>query len=440
MRGEQSVMIHAFISTQLNFTDMETEIILSLIIVVALAAVGYLGWRNYILRAALNRAAAAGAEHTAARARLQERETAHATKIDELQQQLKSEREANRELQQIKGKFDAVQHMEKKLAEQFRAMTDENIKRANAELEDRSRKTLDGTIAPFREEIKTMRDRMEELNKSSSNERVELRAMIGDALQTTAELTRAFTQKSQTRGSMGEMLLQTSLEKLGWKEGEHFHMQVALKTETGANQYADCVIHLPQKRKIVLDAKFLLNHWQAHTTAESQGDAARAAESLTKHIRAMRAQVDEMQTRDYPSRMQDALDFTLLFIPLDLAVYRAFEEDANLFQYAWDKRIGIISPSTLIPTVRVIDNLWTLEKQRGAHQEIINHARKMYDKFVGVAEGYETLGKHMATAQKTYAATERKLHGHGGLAGQFKKLEEFGVRGQKRLPSNADDI
>lgn len=355
-----------------------------------------------------------------------------------LQQELERSATENRKLQEIKGRYNQMLENEQKLEERIKNITSTAIDKANKELEERSNKSLGTTVKPIREEMKTLRERMEEINKENSNERTLLQSAIGNTLQTAKDLTQALTKKSKVRGNLGEWMLKNALESLGFKEGHGYVSQEHIKSADGKTQFADCIISLPGGRKIIVDSKFLLNHWHEHINTD---DEAAAAESLKKHADAIKKQVADMAERNYPASVRDALDFTLLFIPLDLAVYRAFEEDDKLFQYAWDKKIGIISPSTLLPTLRIIDNLWEMEKQRGNHQAIVDHAQKMVDKFSGVLDSQKRLGKQIDTVRNTYDTAMKQLSiGQGSLHRQFEQLGKFGISGKKkRLQSTGMD-
>lgn len=353
----------------------------------------------------------------------------------DMRQKLDVAEQENRNLLTYKGKYEQLQESEQSLEKRFESIARKTFDQAGKELEERSKKSLGNTVEPLQKHLKDLTESMHKINREASVERNRLENLIGDTLKETNALTHALSTSSKDRGSMGEVALEQLLENLGLRKGEHYEVQMQVRDDEGKALRPDIVISLPDKRRVIIDAKFPLTHWKEYANASKAGDDAAAAQAMSQHVKAIKVQVDEMARRDYPGQVKDTLDFTLMFFFLDASVYSAFEADSQLFQYAWERKVGIISPITLLPTVRIIHNLWKMDEQRGSQKKILDLGKKMLDKFGGLLDSHNDLGRRLQTTQKAYDELDNRLtSGRGSLHSQMDKMQTLGVEGKRALP------
>jgi len=250
---------------------------------------------------------------------------------------------------------------------------------------------------------------------------------LNERLHTDAtNLSRALTSSVKAQGNWGELVLERVLEASGLRAGHEYHLQVARRDGEGALKRPDVLIRLPDDKDVVVDAKLSLLAYEQAQSAES-GPA--RSEALRAHVASVRAHVKRLAEQDY-DRLDDvrSLDFVLLFVPIEAAFSVAMEQDSRLFSEAFEKRIVIVSPTTLMMTLRIIHNVWRYEKQNRNAQEIARRAGALYDKLRGFVDDMETLGRQLETAERSYRAAFAKLTaGKGNLIRQAEQFRELGA-------------
>ena len=295
------------------------------------------------------------------------------------------------------------------------------------------RQSLDVMLNPFREQIGDFRKRVEEVYRSDTKERASLLKEMqnlqsaSNRINEEAEnLTKALKGDNKIQGNWGELVLERILEDSGLRKDHEYFVQPSSRDEVGRVKRPDIVIRLPEGKDVVVDSKVtLVAYEQALSTAD---DKARQVH-LKQHVDSVRGQVKKLAEQDY-DQLPDlrSLDFVLLFIPIESAFTLAMELDPKLFVDAFNKRIMLVSPTTLMMALRIIDNLWQVEKQNRNAQEIAQRAGALYDKLQGVVEEVDKLGKQIGTVQGTYDTLYGRLAtGRGNLVGQAEKLRELGA-------------
>ncbi len=304
-----------------------------------------------------------------------------------------------------------------------------------------SQQRLGQLLDPLKERIQSFEKRVEESYQQEARERFSLskelerlqllNQRLGDE---ATNLTRAL-RGQKTQGNWGELVLERVLEHAGLEKGREYQTQVSLKGQDGARFQPDVLIQLPGERQVVVDAKVSLTAYQQYVVADNDGARQHA---LKQHVVSLRSHLKGLSLKDY-QRLEGlhSLDFVLLFVPIEAAFAAALQADPGLFQEAFEQNIVIVSPTTLLATLRVIDSLWRQERQSQNAREIAERAGALYDKFVAFIVDLDEVGSRLGQLDKAYAAARNKLaDGRGNIISRVENLKLLGARASKSLPSD----
>lgn len=310
---------------------------------------------------------------------------------------------------------------------------------------ERHQAKLADVLTPLREQLSDFRKRVDTVYSTESKDRASLLVEVRNLQQAserinreTENLTKALKGDAKTQGNWGEMVLERVLEASGLREGHEYFTQAARRDDQGSLKRPDVLIRLPDDKDVVVDAKLSL---LAYEQALSEDDAALRDSAVRQHVISLRAHVKRLAEQDY-DQLRDvrSLDFVLLFVPIEAAFTMAMEQDQRVFTEAFERRIVIVSPTTLMMTLRIIHNVWRYEKQNRNAQEIAGRAGALYDKLRGFVDDMEGLGRQLETAEGTYKAAFAKLSsGRGNLLRQAETLRELGAPVKKALPKHLLD-
>lgn len=323
---------------------------------------------------------------------------------------------------------------------------------ANKILEEKTEKftsvnqlNLTNILKPLGENIANFKKKVEDVYDKESKERFSLGEKIKDLeslnnklSQEAQNLTTALKGDSKTQGNWGEMILERILEQSGLRKGEQFRMEVVLKDENGKNLTSeaghsmrpDAVVDYPDDRKVIIDSKVSLTAFTRYIETE---DFEMQKQSLKEHVSSMRKHIDELARKAYDS-YDKSLDFVMMFVPTESAYIAALKHDSELWNYAYSKRIILISPTSLITALKMINDLWKREYQNKNALAIAEKGAKLYDKFVGFTENLSKVRKGIEDAQKSCDKAFGQLsEGNGNLLKQTQELKELGVSGKKKL-------
>ncbi len=301
-----------------------------------------------------------------------------------------------------------------------------------------SNERLGQLLDPLKERIQSFEKRVEETYQQEARERFSLGKELERLQQLNlrlsdeaTNLTRAL-KGQKTQGNWGELILERVLELAGLEKGREYQTQVSLKGPDGERFQPDVLIMLPGDKQVVVDSKVSLTAYQQFVAADDQviGQAA-----LKQHVLSLRNHVKGLAGKDY-KRLEGlhSLDFVLLFVPIEAAFSAALQAEPNLFQEAFDRNIVIVSPTTLLATLRVIDSLWKQERQSQNAREIAERAGWLYDKFVLFIQDLDEVGNRLQQLDKAYAAARNKLtEGRGNLVSRSEQLKLLGARASKSL-------
>jgi DNA recombination protein RmuC len=245
-------------------------------------------------------------------------------------------------------------------------------------------------------------------------------------------LTAALKTDTRKQGNWGEFLLERILEVSGLESGVHYKKQLSVGDGEGTTRRPDVVILLPENRHVVVDAKVSLTAYERYFASTDEAEQQRA---LKDHLRSVRSHIDELSRKSYERLFDGSPDFVLMFIPVEPAYGLAIMQDNNLFSDAFRKKVILVSVSSLLATLRIIDALWRLEKQNRNAAEIIRQGGQLYDKFVGFVEDMQSLGVKLKGAQYEFGQAFGKLtEGRGNLVRKAEQMKSLGLDTRKRLP------
>ncbi|TVZ51022.1 DNA recombination protein RmuC [Dokdonia sp. Hel_I_53] len=338
--------------------------------------------------------------------------------------------EKNMELQQLQEKF----------TKDFEIVAQKILEDKSSKFTLQNKQNLDIILKPLQEKIQHFEKRVEETNKEAIDRTSALREQIKGLTalneQMTKEasnLTKALKGDSKMQGNWGELVLERVLEKSGLEKDREYFMQQSFTTEEGNRVLPDVVIHLPDNKKMIVDSKVSL---RAYERFVNEDDKILRDAHLKEHINALKRHVQQLSDKNYHDLYQiESPDFVLLFIPIEPAFAIAINSDNQLYNQAFEKNIVIVTPSTLLATLRTIDSMWNNEKQQQNALEIAKQAGALYDKFHGLVTDLTSVGKKMDDAKQGYSAAMNKLvEGNGNLITRVERLKKMGAKAKKALP------
>lgn len=357
-------------------------------------------------------------------------------RIAELETALKNEQSNSGE------KLQLLREAQEDMRLRFQKLAQEILEEKSRKFSADSTAQLTPLLDPLKQNIADFRDKIEKLHSESTKERVELKTHIeqmqANASQISADadnLAKALKGSGKTQGDWGEHVLEQLLEDSGLREGETYETQSSYTTEDGGRQRPDVVIRLPDNKHLIIDAKVSLT---AYTDYNAAGSDSERQQALKAHLQSVKNHIEQLHEKNY-SRLPalDSPDFVLLFMALEPAYILAMQEDRHLFTTAYNKKVVLTSPTTLMPILRTVANIWRIEKQQQEVAKVAAQGGRLYDKFVGFISDLDKVGKALDNAQHAYDGAKRKLsQGPGNLVRQAEVLRKMEITSSKRLPDN----
>ncbi|MCP4476383.1 MAG: DNA recombination protein RmuC [Gammaproteobacteria bacterium] len=312
---------------------------------------------------------------------------------------------------------------------------------------DQNRRNLDTVMSPFKTQLKDFKERMETLHRHDSQERVSLKHQLQSLQQLNqqmsteaANLTDALKGNKKVQGNWGEMILQRVLEQSGLQQGREYQLQQSLKDEEQRLYRPDAIIHLPDGKDIIIDAKVSLNDYLSHCNSD---DEEQKKQALSLHIAAVKRHIEQLSEKRYESlEGVRTLDFVFMFMSVEPAYLLAVQHEPTLFSNAFHKKILFVGPSTLLAALRIVETVWRHEDQHRNAAEIARQGGHLYEKFVTFVESLDEIGKHIDGAKSAYdTARNRLVVGRGNLVARCEKLHKLGVKkGKRSLPKQLVEI
>ncbi|MFB2706441.1 DNA recombination protein RmuC [Marinobacter shengliensis] len=337
-------------------------------------------------------------------------------------------------------KMELLEKNRDALKQEFENLANRIFDQKSERFSQQSKTSLDSLLNPFRDQLQDFRKRVEDVYTTETRDRQALRSEIKSLqdlnrqiTEEAANLTRALKGDKKVQGNWGELILERVLERSGLRKGVEYETQGSYRDEDNQLLRPDVIVHLPDQRNLVVDSKVSLLAYQQWVVAEE--DSARD-EALKQHVEAVRSHIRSLSEKDY-SQLNGlhSPDFVLLFMPIEPAFVAAFQQDENLFAEAFERKIIVVTPTTLLATLRTIENIWRYERQSQNARRIAERAGAVYDKLRVFVEAMERLGTQLHTAQGTYDNAMNTLtRGRGNLISQANRFVELGVRVKKELP------
>lgn len=338
-----------------------------------------------------------------------------------------------------------VEQLNQRFKTEFENLASKILEEKSVKFTEQNKQSLDGILTPLRERIKDFEDKVQKVYDTEAAERNMLKGEIKQLMglnqqmhQDTQNLTKALKGDNKTQGNWGEFILESILEKSGLVKDREYRTQESITTEDGKRYQPDVVINLPDGKCLVVDSKVSLVAYERYVSAE---DELIKVQALKEHGQSFKSHIKGLSDKNYQNLYGiKSLDFVLLFVPIESAFAAAVQYDNQLFNDAFERNIVIVSPSTLLATLRTVANIWRQESQSKNAIEIANRAGDMYDKFVGFVDDLIVLGNKMRDSQKAYEGAMSKLHqGSGNLVKRAEDLKKLGAKANKALSQNLID-
>ncbi len=335
-----------------------------------------------------------------------------------------------------------VEQLQEKFTKEFENLANKILDEKTSKFTEQNKENLKNILSPLQDKIQLFEKKVEDTHKESIDYHAALRQQIlglremnEQMSKETLNLTKALKGDSKMQGNWGELILERVLEKSGLEKDREYFVQQSFVTEDGNRVFPDVIINLPDGKKMIVDSKVTLTAYERYINEE---DDTLKAQFLKEHVISINRHVEQLGSKNYHDLYQmESPDFVLLFIPIESAFAIALNEDTSIYNKAFEKNIVIVTPSTLLATLRTIDSMWTNQKQQENALEIARQAGALYDKFEGFVSDLVKIGKKMDEAKTEYQGAMNKLvDGKGNLIVSVEKLKKMGAKAKKSLPEN----
>ena len=350
----------------------------------------------------------------------------------------------NEELKNLQLKLnenkEEVEKLQEKFTKEFENLANKILDEKSNKFTEQNKKNIKDILNPLQEKIQTFEKKVEDTQKESismhsalKEQLLGLKELNAQMSKETINLTKALKGDSKTQGNWGELVLERVLEKSGLEKDREYFVQQSFVNEEGKRIMPDVVIHLPDNKKMVVDSKVSLTAYEQFINTEDDIEKERF---LKDHVNSLKRHVEQLSEKKYEDIYKiESPDFVLLFVPIEPAFAVALNEDNTLYNKAFERNIVIVTPTTLLATLRTIDTMWNNEKQQRNALEIARQAGALYDKFQGLLIDLVNIGKKIDGTKADYSAAMNKLvEGRGNLITSVEKLKKMGAKAKKALP------
>lgn len=333
-----------------------------------------------------------------------------------------------------------MENLQQKFTTEFENIAAKILKQNTVDFSVSNQKNISDLLSPLKEKIQVFEKKVEDTYEKGLKDQTDLKAELKKLhdlnLKISDEannLTKALKGDVKKQGNWGEVILERILERSGLTEGHEYSKQLSVLSENGQRFQPDVVIHLPDQKHIVVDSKVSLVAYERLVNADDEKDR---SIFVKEHLQSVRSHIKILSEKHYQhSPLFNSPDFVLLFIPIESSFSIAVQEDQELFLYAWDNKVVLVSPSTLLATLRTIASIWQQENQTRNALEIARQSGSLYDKFVAFIADMESIGKSIDSTRKTYDQAANKLYmGSGNLVKRAETIRKLGAKTTKELP------
>ena len=343
----------------------------------------------------------------------------------------------------LEEKMTLLKEAREQLNHEFKLLANKIFDEKQRQFNEQSQSALQASVDPLKAQIESFRKKVEDAYDKENAERNKLVGSIAELQKQTLQigqdainLTQALKGDNKAQGNWGEVILERLLEESGLQKGREYDVQVALKDEHGHRRNPDVILRLPEGKDIVIDSKVSLIHYERSVSAVDDSERESA---LKQHVGSVRTHIQQLSGKSY-EKLEGirSLDFVFLFVPVEAAFMAALQHDPTLFQEAYAKHIVLVSPTTLLASLRTVENIWRYEKQNRNAEEIAKQAGGLHDQFVLLFESFEEIGRQLDKASASYETTRKRwVSGRGNLMRRVDGLRELGAKTKKRIELSA---
>ncbi|RZL69669.1 MAG: DNA recombination protein RmuC [Pedobacter sp.] len=359
-------------------------------------------------------------------------ENNRATRAEE---NLKAQREISLKQQQN------LEELQQKFTLEFSNIANKILDEKSAKFTAQNQTNLDQILNPLKANIKSFEEKVDKVYQTEAAERSQLKGVIFQLMDQSKQiqmdannLTKALKGDNKKQGNWGEIILERVLETSGLVNGREYSIQKSINTADGTRFQPDVIINLPDEKNLIIDAKISLVAYERMVTADIEEEKILF---LKQHLLSIKNHIDGLSAKNYQHLYGiNSPDFVLLFIPIEASFSATIQADVELFNYAWNRKVVMVSPTTLLATLRTIASIWKVDRQNKNVFEIAEEAGALYDKFVGFLGDMEKIGKHLEQTQKAHDDAFKKLqYGSGNLIGKVEKIKKLGAKtkGNKQI-------
>ncbi|SDE43355.1 DNA recombination protein RmuC [Limimaricola pyoseonensis] len=349
------------------------------------------------------------------------------------------------EIEAAETRITELKELREEMSRRFEELASKTLRQTGEDFSKANTAKLTELLTPFRDHVSRFEAELRQVHGKADEERARLGKQIemltsqSETIRSeAAALTRALKGDKQKQGAWGEMILERILETSGLERGTHYLVQDSRTDEDGARWRPDVVVKMPRGKSLVVDSKVSLVAYEAAVNAETEEERAR---HLREHVTAVRRHIDQLAAKGYHAMEEGSVDYVLMFMPIEGALSAALSESGDLTAYAVSKGIGVMTPTTLMVTLRTVDHIWTVERRESNAEDIAKRAGLLYDKVAGFVGNLDKVGAALATASRAHEDAMGQLStGRGNVLGQIEKLKSMGARTQKSLPVAFDEV
>lgn len=354
----------------------------------------------------------------------------------------KKENDFDNLLERSKEQKKEISDLQEKFTLEFENLAQKILEEKTSKFTAQNQENLKNILTPLQEKIQLFEKKVDDSQKETYGYHTALKEQLQHLkdqnfkiTKETENLTKALKGDNKMQGNWGELILERVLEKSGLEKGREYEVQSSFTNEEGNRVQPDVIINLPDGKKMIVDAKVSLTAYEKYCNTE---DNVEKNEFLKEHLNSLKRHIEQLSSKNYYDIYHmESPDFVLLFIPIEPAFALALQEDNLLYNKAFEKNIVIVTPATLLATLRTIDSMWTNQKQQENAVEIARQAGALYDKFEGLISDLHRIGKKMDEAKNEYGNAMNKLvEGKGNLVSSVEKLKKMGAKAKKTLPEN----
>lgn len=345
-------------------------------------------------------------------------------------------------LQEHKKEVDELQQ---RFKTEFKNLANEILEEKTGKFTEQNKLNLDTILKPLQEKIKDFEKKVEETHKKDIADRASIQERIKHLIETSNQisedaknLTRALKGDSKTQGGWGELILENILERSGLVKGREYFVQQSFKDESGNRFQPDVIVKYPGDRSVVIDSKVSLTAYEKFVSAT---DDVMREKALNEHLASVKNHIKQLSEKNYQNLYQlKSLDFVMMFMPVEPAYLVAIQKDPDLWNFAYEKRILLISPTNLIAALKMIASMWLQEYQSQNVMEIARQSGALFDKFVGLVDDLQDIGNKLEATRKAYDNAMNKIStGKGNLISRAQKIKELGAKTKKEIPADLLD-